>query len=63
MSNAKVKAYAQALFAIAQAEGAADAISNELYAVARAYESSDDLRNVLGDATIPRSVVCKLLNS
>ena len=46
MSNAKVKAYAQALFAIAQAEGAADAISNELYAVARAYESSDELRNV-----------------
>jgi len=53
MSSAKVKAYAQALFAIAQAEGAADAISNELYAVARAYESSDELRNVLGDATIP----------
>jgi len=51
MSNAKVKAYAQALFAIAQAEGAADAISNELYAVARAYESSDELRNVLSDAT------------
>jgi F-type H+-transporting ATPase subunit delta len=53
MSNAKVKAYAQALFAIAQADGAAEVISSELYAVARAYESSDALRNTLGDATIP----------
>ena len=56
MSSAKVKAYAQALFAIAQAEGASDAISNELYAVARAYEASDELRNVLGDVTIPSEI-------
>jgi len=63
MSNAKVKAYAQALFAIAQAEGAADAISNELYAVARAYESSDELRNVLVMQLFRPSVDCKLLSS
>jgi len=63
MSTAKVRAYARALYAIAEAEGAADVISNELYAVARAFETSESLRNTLSDAMTPTDAKLKVVES
>jgi F-type H+-transporting ATPase subunit delta len=53
MSNVKVEAYARALFEIAQAEGSLERVEDELFRVARAFESNDQLRATLTDATIP----------
>lgn len=53
MSTASIEAYARALFEIAQAEGNIDAVENELFRMARAFESSEQLRGTLTDATIP----------
>jgi len=53
MSNARIEAYARALFEIAQAEGDIDAVENELFRMARAFESNEQLRSTLTDATIP----------
>lgn len=51
--SAKTDAYARALFEIARAEGQIDRVEDELYRVARAFESNDQLRATLSDATIP----------
>jgi F-type H+-transporting ATPase subunit delta len=65
MSNASIEAYARALFEIAQAEGNIDTVENELFRMARAFESNEQLRSTLSDATIPadrrQSVVEQLL--
>ncbi len=53
MSNVRIEAYARALFEIAQAEGNIDAVENELFLMARAFESNEQLRSTLTDATIP----------
>lgn len=53
MSNAGIEAYARALFEIAQAEGKIDTVENELFRMARAFESNEHLRTTLSDATIP----------
>ncbi|MEO5974165.1 MAG: ATP synthase F1 subunit delta [Ilumatobacteraceae bacterium] len=53
MSNAGIEAYARALFEIAQAEGNIDVVENELFRMARAFESNEQLRSTLTDATIP----------
>ncbi|MEK7292857.1 MAG: ATP synthase F1 subunit delta [Actinomycetota bacterium] len=53
MSNAGIEAYARALFEIAQAEGNIDTVENELFRMARAFESNEHLRTTLSDATIP----------
>ena len=53
MSNASIEAYARALFEIAQAEGNIDEVENELFRMARAFESNEQLRSTLTDATIP----------
>ncbi len=53
MSNASIEAYARALFEIAQAEGHMDVVENELFRMARAFESNEQLRSTLTDATIP----------
>lgn len=55
MSNASIEAYARALFEIAQAEGNIDTVENELFRMARAFESNEQLRSTLTDATIPAS--------
>lgn len=52
-SDARSEAYADALFTIAQAEGALDRIEDELFKVARTLESNDDLRATLTDVAIP----------
>jgi len=53
MSNQKAEAYARALFEIAQAEGSLERVEDELFRVARAFESNDQLRSTLTDATLP----------
>jgi F-type H+-transporting ATPase subunit delta len=45
--------YAQALLQIAQAEAYTERIENELFRVARAFETDDGLRTTLTDAAIP----------
>ena len=49
----RVDAYADALFAVASAEGALEAVEQELFTVARAIEGSDELRNTLTDERVP----------
>ena len=53
MSSAKVEAYARALVEIAHAEGGLERVEDELFRVARAFESNDQLRATLSDTTIP----------
>ena len=48
-----VRGYAQALFAVAEAEGALDAVENELFTFAATLERSTDLRQALTDAGLP----------
>lgn len=65
MSNASIEAYARALFEIAQAEGNIDTVENELFRMARAFESNEQLRSTLTDTTIPadrrQSIIEQLL--
>ena len=53
MSTVKIEAYATALFEIAQADGTLALVEDELFRVARAFESNEQLRNTLSDSTIP----------
>jgi F-type H+-transporting ATPase subunit delta len=53
MSSVKIEAYATALFEIAQADGTLALVEDELFRVARAFESNEQLRNTLSDPTIP----------
>lgn len=46
-------AYATALFEVARAEGNLERVEAELYQVARAVESNDDLRSRLTDQALP----------
>ncbi len=49
----RVAAYAEALLRVAQAEGVEQRVEDELFKVARAFESSDELRSTLTDPLIP----------
>jgi F-type H+-transporting ATPase subunit delta len=49
----RIDAYAQALLAVAKAEGSLETVEDELFRVARTIEASDDLRNTLTDQAIP----------
>ena len=49
----RVDAYAEALFAVAKAEGSLETVEDELFRVARTFEANDDLRSTLTDATVP----------
>ena len=49
----RIDGYANALFEVAQVEGSLDTVENELFALARALESNDQLRSTLTDAAIP----------
>lgn len=53
MSDPRIDGYARALFEVAQAEGSLEQVEDELFRFARAYESSDELRNALNDEMIP----------
>ena len=49
----RVDGYVEALFAIARAEGALNDVEDELFRFARTFESNDELRTTLTDASIP----------
>jgi len=53
MSREKIAAYGEALATIVGAEDNPERTADELFRVARAVESSDELRSTLADATIP----------
>jgi F-type H+-transporting ATPase subunit delta len=49
----RIDGYANALFEIASVEGSLERVEDELFAVARAFEQSDELRSTLTDQRIP----------
>jgi F-type H+-transporting ATPase subunit delta len=51
--ESRVDHYASALFEVAKGEGSLETVEDELFKVARTIEGSDELRNTLGDPTIP----------
>jgi F-type H+-transporting ATPase subunit delta len=55
MSDAKVKGYAAALFAVAQAEDALETVEDELFRFARTVQNETRLRDALTDANLPAS--------
>lgn len=52
-STEVVDKYAQGLLAMAEAEGATDRVTDELYRFGRALEGNADLREALGDRHLP----------
>ena len=51
--DALIDGYAQALFAVAQAEGVLAKVEDELYAFGKALEQHTELREALTDAALP----------
>jgi F-type H+-transporting ATPase subunit delta len=49
----RVQGYAQAIFQIADAEGALEAVENELYRFGKAVEQQSQLRDALTDPALP----------
>jgi F-type H+-transporting ATPase subunit delta len=61
----RIQGYAQALFAVAEAEGSLDAVEDELYRFGKAVEGEPQLRETLTDPALPadrkRAVLEELL--
>lgn len=55
MADERQHAYAEALLAVARAEGATEQVGDELFRFARALETNDDLRTTLTDQQLPVS--------
>lgn len=53
MTTDRSDAYASALFEIAKAEGALEAVEDELFRVARTFEANEELRSTLTDPSVP----------
>jgi F-type H+-transporting ATPase subunit delta len=53
VTAAKIEAYAAALYAVGKAEGQLPIVADELFAFARAVETSDQLRDALSDPHLP----------
>lgn len=53
MARDAIRGYAQALFSVAQAEDALEAVEDELFRFARALEQENQLRESLTDPTLP----------
>jgi len=51
--DARIEAYAEAMFEVARAEGTIDEVEDELFRFARTVESNDELRSVLTDEAVP----------
>ena len=51
--SVRIGGYAAAVFEIARGEGALERVESELFQVARAFESSDELRTTLTDHNVP----------
>jgi len=54
-TDERTSAYAEALFAVARAEGNLADVEDELFRFARIVESNDELRTTLTDAALPAS--------
>ncbi|MCB2222571.1 MAG: ATP synthase F1 subunit delta [Actinobacteria bacterium] len=52
-SDDRIDGYAAAILEIARSEGELERVGDELYTIARAFESSADLRDVLTDRRVP----------
>ena len=65
--GARPRAYAAAMYAVANAEGQLASVADELFALARAIEDNDALRDALGDAHLPaerrQQIIEELLGS
>ena len=63
----RTRAYAAALYTVANAEGQLSSVGDELFAVARAIEGNDALREALGDPHLPaerrQQIIEELLGS
>ena len=55
MADGRSHAYAEALLAVARAEGAVDEVGDELFRFARVLETNDELRTTLTDQQLPVS--------
>jgi F-type H+-transporting ATPase subunit delta len=55
MTAGRSHAYAEALLAVARAEGAVDEVGDELFRFARVLETNDELRTTLTDQQLPVS--------
>ena len=53
MTQDRIAGYANAVVAVARAEGDLEVVEDELFAVARVFEKSDELREALSDRRIP----------
>lgn len=53
MSAQRIEAYADALLAVARAEGVLGAIEDDLFRFSRTLEGNDDLRTALTDPSLP----------
>ena len=53
MADPTVTGYAEALFAVAEAEGDLAAVEDELFRFAQALRSNDELRSTLADQGVP----------
>lgn len=62
MSDARVQGYAQAIFAVAQAEGVLDTVEDELFRFARTVQNETALRDALTDANLPASQRSKMVS-
>lgn len=51
--EALIRGYAEALYAVAEAEGELDIVEDELYVFAKALETHGDLREALHDPALP----------
>ena len=51
--SSRVEAYANAMLEVARAEGRLEEVEDEVFRFARAFESSDELRMALTDASLP----------
>lgn len=49
----RIEGYASAILAVAKAEGELERVGDELFRIARAFESSSELRDVLTDRRVP----------
>lgn len=52
-ASARIDGYASAVLGVAKAEGELDRVANELTRIARAFETSEPLRDALTDPRIP----------
>ena len=53
MSDPRIQGYAAAIFEVASAEGDLERVEDELFRVARTFESSSELRDALSDPRLP----------